>query len=130
MMAWLITWNWSGNHEQLENPIAAILDYRLPAEEVREIVELLFLNRYASLSERLAYARDRKNNPYPAEFETIDGIPVNTGMTCGHNPWLYARIVDNIILNIAIDGKESLSWKERERPEPPGVTPRARAQEA
>jgi hypothetical protein len=129
MMAWLITWNKSGNHEQMDNTIAAILNYSLPAEKVREIVELLYVDRYASLSERLAYARDRKNNPYPAECNTTDGVSVNTGITCGHDPWLYARIVDNIILNIAIDGKESLSWKEREKPEPSGVTPRAKAQE-
>ena len=130
MMAWLITWNQSGNHEQMDDTIAAILNYSLPAEKVREIVELLYVNRYASLSERLTYARDRKNNPYPAEFDTTDGVSGNTGITCGHNPWLYARIVENIILNIAIDGKESLSWKEREKPEPPGVTPGARTQEA
>jgi len=130
MMAWLITWNHSGNHEQMGDTIAAILNYSLPAEEVREMMELLYVNKYASLSERLAYARDRKNNPYPAESDTTDGVSVNTGITCGHNPWLYARIVENIILNIAVDGKESLAWKECERPEPPVVTPRARAQEA
>ena len=127
-MAWLITWNWSGNQEQLDNTIEAILNFSLPAEKVREIVELLYVNRYASLSERLAYARDRKNNPYPTEFDSIDGVSV-TGITCGHNPWLYARIVENINLNIAIDGKETLTWKECEKPESPGVTPRARAQE-
>jgi len=40
--AWLVTWEWIGDHAKRPDKVAEILDPRLPAEQVRRIVELLY----------------------------------------------------------------------------------------
>ena len=40
MKVWLVTWEWCGDHAEVED-IAAILYSRLSGEHVRETVELL-----------------------------------------------------------------------------------------
>jgi hypothetical protein len=119
MGLWLVTWEYSGNHAKVDNPIAAILNYRYPAKRIKDIVELIYVNTYFSLSERLAYARNKKNTAYPAEYDTIEGIPWEGRILCGHNPFLDARLVDELILNVDENGKEILSWIERKKPTPP-----------
>ena len=57
MVAWLITWEWVGDHAKVENKVAAILSYRLSGKIVREIVELLYANNYYTLRERVACAK-------------------------------------------------------------------------
>ncbi len=58
MVAWLITWEWRGDHARVENDVATILNYRLRGTTVRSIVELLYSNSQYTLNERLAYAKD------------------------------------------------------------------------
>ncbi|HEV7395059.1 MAG TPA: hypothetical protein VGN86_01005 [Pyrinomonadaceae bacterium] len=60
MGAWLVTWEWEGNHARVKNSIAAILNYRRSSEQVREIVELIYANETYSLSGRLTYAKIRR----------------------------------------------------------------------
>ena len=118
MVAWLITWEWQGGHAKVKDNIASILNYRLSSERVLEIVELLYANNKYDLSERLAYAKNKKNNPYPAEYHRIKLIRYMGRITCGHNPWLYARVVDNIRIEHNNDGREILKWDERPIPSP------------
>jgi hypothetical protein len=44
MKTWLVTWKWAGNHAKVENPIAAILSFRLSGKRVREIVEQIYVD--------------------------------------------------------------------------------------
>ena len=110
IVAWLITWEWIGDHAKVENKIVAILNYRRSGEYVRKITELLYANNCFSLRERVAYARNKRNNPYPAQIYSGERIH------CGHNPYLYARLVDDLCVNIDENGEESITWKDRPIP--------------
>ncbi len=43
----------------------------------------------------------------------IEGVRWTGQIICGHNPWLLARLVDNLIVNIDADGNEAASWTDR-----------------
>lgn len=117
MGSWLITWEWVGDwHKTENNKIAAILNYRLSGQTVRKIVELLYVNRY-SLSERVAYAKNNKNILHPAQFHTLGGAPWYDRITCGYQPSLYARLVDDLHVEVDENGEEKLTWEERPIPE-------------
>jgi len=110
--AWLVTWEWAGDHAKRPDKVAEILDPRLPPERVRRIVELLY-HREASLSEKVSWRLRHKTQPYPAEFVTLEGLPYQGEITCGHNPWLRARLVDDLTIERGADGKETATWKDR-----------------
>ena len=83
---------------------------------MRELVEFLYLNTY-SLSERLKYAHHPSKNPYRAEFgQTKAGHPWFCEILCGDNPFLKARLVDDLTVERGANGKERATWKERPRP--------------
>lgn len=115
--AWLITWEWVGNHARREDKIAAILSPRLTSDRIKEIVEVIYANKFYSYRERVAFAKDKKANPYPATFDDIEGIPWQGRLRCGHNPWLEARLVDNLFVFQDTGGEEQLSWDERPKPD-------------
>jgi hypothetical protein len=94
--AWLVTWEGVGPRAQVGGRIAAILNPSLSGRRVAEIVELLYANASYTLSERLDCAKDRKNNPYRVQLGTLNGVPWEGQMICGHNPFLEARLVDNL----------------------------------
>ena len=98
--AWLVTWEWSGKHAERKNKIASILNYRLSGDTVAKYMEMIYVSEYYNLRERLAYAKSREDNPYPAQFDTleVDGrrAPWKRCIYCGHNPHLYGRLVQNI----------------------------------
>jgi hypothetical protein len=111
MVAWLITWNW---HDKDEEDVTLVLNYRFSETRIKNIVELLYVSKYLSDDEKMLYASNNKANPYPAEFDAIDGIKYGGRITCGHNPWLHARKVDSLK-----EDKETgkLTWRERPIPE-------------
>lgn len=104
--AWLVTWE--GTSGVPENPVVAILNYRMSASSVRDFVELLYVSLSYTPREKLLYATNPKDTPYPAAMTVFQRI------SCGHNPSLSARLVTNLKV---IDGK--LTWKE-----PPSETER------
>ena len=116
IVAWLITWEWIGDHAKVENKIATILNYRLAEDTVREVMERIYIDNYTSLGERVAYAKNKKSHPYPAQSDRVNGVPWSGRMYCGRNPYLYARIVDDLHVKIDENGEETLIWKERPRP--------------
>jgi hypothetical protein len=116
IVAWLITWEWIGDHAKVENKIATILNYRLSADSVREIMEQIYIDHYTSLPERVAYAKDKKNHPYPAQSARVDGVPWSGRIYCGRNPYLYARLVDDLHADVDKSGEETLTWKECPKP--------------
>lgn len=111
MKNWLITWeSWSPKSIKAKDKIAAILNGGHPAEYVREIVELLYINHEFIPSERLRYA-DGKFNPYPAQLHEINGVLGEIEIICGHDPYLRARLVDNCRVE-GNGSKEKLAWVE------------------
>jgi hypothetical protein len=116
--AWLITWEWAGDHTKVENKVVAILDYRYSGRTILKFVEWIYLSNQFAFHEQIAYAKDRNNNPYPAKFGTIDVKEIGQALseseiTCGHNPWLLARRVYNLQAYIDANGNEHLEWKQR-----------------
>jgi hypothetical protein len=112
--AWLITWEWIGDHAKRPDKVAEILNPRLQPERVREIVELLY-HRDASLSEKIAWRLRRQKQVYPAEFVRFEGVPYEGEIICGHNPWLRARLVDDLTVTLDEHGKETAFWKDRHK---------------
>lgn len=120
--AWLVTWEHVGDHAKPPCKIAAILNRKTPAAKVRDMIEVIYANSKYSPYERIEYARDRRNSPYPAEFERIDGVPWQGWITCGHNPHLHGRIVDNLSAPAESMNESRVTWDERQ---PPTLTRKA-----
>lgn len=112
LSAWLITWEWCGEHAAVREKVAEILDPRLSSDRVRETVELLY-HRTATLSEKAAWRLLRAKQQYPAEFMRLEGVPWKGEIRCGHNPWLLARIVDGLQIETDAEGVERAIWKDR-----------------
>ena len=110
--AWLVTWEWSGDHAAVKDKVAEILGPRTSPERVRQIVELLY-HREASLSEKVAWRLLKRNQSYRAEFETVEGVKWQGQIICGHNPWLLARQVVDLTIEIDAQGQESATWRDR-----------------
>ncbi len=114
--AWLVTWEHMGDHATPPETVAAVLSPRLTARRVLEIVELLYANASYDPSERIAFAKSRKGNPYPARFGVLHGVPWEGEIVCGHNPWLEARLVRNLRADRDATGQERFVWDERPKP--------------
>lgn len=109
--AWLVTWEWSGDHAKRPDKVAAIFNARWSAQRVRKFVEFIYLSEYP-LSERLTYSVHKNQNPYLATF-----VPTTGEIHCGHNPWLHARCVDDLMVERDASGKETAWWNERPKPD-------------
>jgi hypothetical protein len=105
MKAWLIKWDWTGDHAAVADPIVTIMSARTTAEDVRKYVEQRYIEEKASLPEKLAYARynQPQEPPYRAQLE-------RGHISCGHNPWLEATKVDDLRVEEDADGEEVLKW--------------------
>jgi hypothetical protein len=57
MRAWLITWDWVGDHAAVANPIVDILSARTSLKEIRTHVARLYAREQLSWSERLELVR-------------------------------------------------------------------------
>lgn len=116
--AWLVTWEWAGDHAKSERKIAAVLNPHWFPDRVREYVEFIYVNSSYAISERIAYAKNRSFNPYPAQFMRLaGGIPYEGEIICGDNPWLFARRVDHLAATGEPDCEEAVVWTERPRPD-------------
>lgn len=120
--AWLVTWIGTGKHAEWEGKVVSLLNYRLSDRAVADYMERHWIDSFGSPSERLAYAKSKKNTPYPAQFDTVevDGkrVPYEGRMYCGPNPFLYGRLVQNIHVEVDEDGNEQLKWDDIPRPKP------------
>jgi len=117
--AWLVTWEWVGEHAERKDKVASILNYRLSGKTVADYMEKLYVDSEFSFNERLEYAKS-KYTPYPARFDMLelDGNKAHWEgrIHCGHNPFLYGRLVQNIHVETNADGSERLEWDEIPRP--------------
>ena len=118
--AWLVTRHWRADYPKWE--VAAILSGRLGGVRMMDFVELLNLSYY-TLKEQAAFRwAGHGNTPYPAAFgQTTRGAPWEGEMFCGDDPYLHARIVNNLVVERDTDGKEVATWKERPRSEAGGL---------
>ena len=71
-----------------------------------------------SNAEKIDIATGKLSNPYPVQWDTLKGVPWEGRMTCGHNPWLFARKVDNLRVEKDDVGVEKVLWDERPKPVP------------
>jgi hypothetical protein len=106
--AWIITQEGTERAQE----VIGILSARKSGRIVKEYVEWLYALLNYLPYEHFGIAK--YNNPltlYEAQYGTTNlGVPVDTLMTCGHNPWLVARLGSNISLS---DGEPPLlSWKQ------------------
>lgn len=102
--AWLLLWEWIGDHAAVEDRVAAILRPRLREKVVGEIVEQLHAIHNYTPTEMALWAKSPKDNPYKANWHY--GV-----CSCGHNPCLMAYYVhDLIITQDPESGLETISW--------------------
>jgi hypothetical protein len=102
--AWLLLWEWAGDHAAVEDSIAAILQPRLSQRFIGKIVEILYAIHAYSPMEQALWSKRPKDNPYKVYWE-------NGYCYCGHNPSLYAHYVHNfIITENSMSGIETISW--------------------
>jgi len=117
--AWLITWECVGKHsERKDGEVASILNYRLSEKTIAKYMEQLYADSYYNFRERLAYAKNKKDNPCRAKYDKIDGVDWTGRIYCDCNPLLEARLVENIHVEVDSDGNELLKWDEIPHPKP------------
>src|SRR6266704_4711334 len=93
MAYWLVTWEGTPRRVPRKR-IAEVFDSRRSGEQVRRIVEALYATQTYSDAEMVRFYR---KNPYPAEPERVPTGGRYWGeITCGHNPYLRARIVKKL----------------------------------
>lgn len=128
--AWLVTWDWAGEHAAVpeKDVVAAVLRPQTGPGMVKRIVEVLYAAREYYPTDKLDALME---NPYPARFGTVrveqprpngevlvQHVPYEGQISCGHNPFLYARLVDNLRAKDRDNPDAGLEWDERP---PPGV---------
>jgi hypothetical protein len=116
--AWLVTWEWSGEHARVEEPIAAVFRPQLSGERVLELVDCIYAFSEFTPRERMTVALNPKTTLPRAKFgEVYGGGDVWHGeVLCGDNPWLRARLVDDLVID---DDTPQGTWKERPRAKRP-----------
>ena len=116
--AWLVTLEETDIEDwPQERRIVSIFDGRKSPEFVREYVEEYYIASEYSLAEKLRFSSQTKKalRPYQAEFDRIDRVPFHGRITCGHNPFLLARKVDNLHV-FSSDEYSAVQWQERPKP--------------
>jgi hypothetical protein len=120
--AWVVRWDWVGHRAAVERPIAAVLRPQIGPREVARIVEVLYAARQYNPGEMLSAIRRRGHRPYEARFGTApfdDGrgrilqAPWQGEITCGHNPFLVARLAR---VWPADDCSGRIEWEDDPRP--------------
>lgn len=108
--AWLIEWQWDGAHARRLGSRFLVLSPRLGTKTVAGIVGALYSQEWYTADEQASFALQPEQMPYKVS-ELDPGR-----LTCGHNPYLFARKVDG--LQVATDdrGIEYVSYNERKVP--------------
>ena len=85
---------------------------RLGVADVRAFVEQLFADSICTYEERLKYLGRPRSWPYPALNDEVYGKKAPNRIKCGYNPFLYARRVKDLRVEMDLDGFERLLWEE------------------
>ena len=112
MKAWLVTWEWIGDHAKRGDKVAAILNSQLSERRVKGLVEFLYLTECHSLSEQMVCAQRKRENPCPARLEIVgNNEPL---IHCGNHPSLLARSVDDLTVESDSRGWDTVvTWRTR-----------------
>lgn len=105
--AWLVTLESADKC----STVISIFKYQRSPEFIREYMEQYYIDQFYTPQEKLLYAKSRKCNPHPAQYELLDGVPWQGRIICGHNPRLYGRLVLNLNVVREPDG-ERFEWEE------------------
>lgn len=107
MNAWLILWEWAGQHAEVSDPLVGIFSARKSAKRIAKIVEWIYLHATSSAQDVVYFTNRRKSELfYKAE---ISGPRI----VCGHHPYLEARLVSNLRCTTDKKGEwEILTWRE------------------
>ncbi len=92
---WLVRWDGTGKHAKPDRQVALVLPGSRSPEDVRAIVEALYLADTGSSIELVASANGGRTI-YPAEIQRLTTGRVS--ITCGHNPQLVAVLTSNVRL--------------------------------
>ena len=90
--AWLVTWEYA---DRAPDVVSVFKSSRSP-EHIKDYIEQHYIDGFYSPQEKLLYAYSRANNPFPAAYATLDGVPWQGRITCGQSPHLYGRLVANL----------------------------------
>jgi len=113
MKAWLVTWDWCGRHAAVADKVAAILSPQYSDGKVKEVVRLLYILATSDLSDLADYAKRPGQIPYKPQGQVINSIPHSDRIICGHNPFLYARpVTDLLVWQEPETGYEVIEWTE------------------
>ncbi len=124
--AWVMRWEWAGEHAAVDDPIIAILRPQTSVERVRRFVEFHYAATKYEPSEMLRWMRRPKENPYPAtlghtkvieEDGSEQWIAWEGEVHCGHNPYIVARLATNVhLVQESPYSPASLRWDDVPRP--------------
>ena len=117
MAPWLVTWEASDPSLLPERRVAAVLRGQYSGRTVRETVERLYASLVYTADELVKYGLRPADNPHPAKFTRVRGVPWEGEITCGHNPYLRARLVDRLRSVSREDGRTAVVWDERPPPD-------------
>jgi hypothetical protein len=112
--AWLVTWDWCGDHARVDAPLVAIFSSRRSARSVGGFVEQYYMLATSNAQE-VAYSANRAAQPRckVSMSQRINDIPHGDRLTCGHNPFIYARKVSALSVEAHPDSDmEIVCWKE------------------
>src|SRR4051794_4959337 len=81
-----------------------VVGWRRSDRYVADLMERLYAQYAYDLDEQIGLAAGRWTNPYPAKIGQFGLIH------CGHNPYLFGRIVSDLRVEKGPDGTETLTW--------------------
>lgn len=119
--AWIITWR-DDRQLPFKDEVAAFCNSRMSEERVGEIMQRIFIDRYCNLKERLDIATGRNDalqNYCGVHYGDLNGVKWNGALFCGisENPYLFARVVTDIVIQDDDDGNEVPQWTEPSKPD-------------
>lgn len=107
--AWLVTWAWVNNASAVADKVVVVLNPRWSVERVSSMVEAIYSMCSYTIEEMVTFTLRPELNPYKSENE-------KDIITCGHNPWLEARKVSDLIVEVdEKTGLETITWNELPR---------------
>lgn len=113
MRAWLIKWEWLGEQHVIAQPAVDILSARRGEGYVCQYVHQLHRLLKASLEEKLATSAYTNPLEWPYAAQVVPVAGRRSRIHCGHNPWLVALRVKNLVVQIDPDtGEETLAYEE------------------
>ena len=111
MTAWLIKWDWMGDHAAVGEPYVDIVSARRSPDYISKYVQRLYGVFHYSLTERTDFERyrDPRERPFPVVRDmTRHGLLISVG----HNPHLTARKVRNLVVGLDEEtGQDIVTWE-------------------